>query len=53
MAEKNPGLLNSRQIHLPLARLTANNGLVSEMGRCLEHHDRQIAHLCGDDTGKI
>lgn len=32
IAEKSPGLLNSRQIHLPLARLTANNSVVSEIG---------------------
>lgn len=32
IAEKNPGLLNSRQIHLPPARLTVNNGVVSEIG---------------------
>lgn len=27
------GPLNSRQIHLPLVRLTANNSVVSEMGQ--------------------
>lgn len=32
IAEKNPGPPNSRQIHSPLAQLTANNSVVSEMG---------------------
>lgn len=32
IAEKSPGLLNSRQIHLLLARLTANNSVVREIG---------------------
>lgn len=57
IAEKSPGLLNSRQIHLPLAQLTANNSVVSEMGprvgRCPGPHDRQIAHLCRDDMGNL
>lgn len=57
IAEKSPGLLNSGQIHLPLARLTANNSVVSEigpkMGRCPRPHDRQIAHLCRNDMGNL
>lgn len=32
IAEKSPGLRNSGQIHLPLARLTANNSVVREIG---------------------
>lgn len=32
IAEKNPSLLNSGQIHLPLAQLTSNNGVAAEIG---------------------
>lgn len=57
IAEKNPGPVNSKQIHWPLAQLTANNSVVSgnrpRVGRCPRLHDRQIAHLCRDDTGNL
>lgn len=40
---------------MPLARLTANNGVVSEIAPewtdAAGPHDRQIAHLCADDRG--
>lgn len=53
IAEKTPGLLNRRQIHSRLARLTSNNSVVSAIGPESNdpprRHDRQIAHLCGDD----
>lgn len=42
---------------MPQAQLTANNGVVSEMGprvgRCLRPHDRKIARLCRDDMGSL
>lgn len=57
IVEKSPGPLNSRQIHLPRAQLTANNGVVSEIGPgvgpSLRPHDRQIACLCRDDMGNL
>lgn len=53
VTEKNPGPLNSRQIHLPGAQLTANNSVVSEISLCFSAHDRQIACLCGADMGEF
>lgn len=57
IAEKSPGPLNSRQIHWLVARLTPNNGVVSEIGSEWNDapgpHDRQIARLCRDDMGNL
>lgn len=57
IAEKSPGLVNSKQIHWPLAQLTTNNSVVSgnrpRVGRWPGLHDRQIAHQCRDDMGNL
>lgn len=56
IAEKSPGLLNSGQIILLLAQLTANDSVVREIRPewvdAPGPHDRQIAHLCRDDMGR-